>query len=80
MVGSFVFTDEEARYLKAVLRWQDTLDDEKQRAAADEEARRKKQPAGELRILVVGAKGSGKSSILTRVGHDVLLFHQCRPR
>ncbi len=63
---SFVWTDEEASYLKAVLRWQDTPPDaEKRKAAA--EAERRKKTAGEFRVLVIGAKGTGKTSILTRV-------------
>ncbi|KAK3360099.1 P-loop containing nucleoside triphosphate hydrolase protein [Lasiosphaeria hispida] len=75
MVNSFVWTADEAKYLKAVLRWQDTPEDEKTRAAAAAAAateaaeRRRRQPAGEFRILVIGARGSGKTSILTRFGN-----------
>ena len=75
MVNSFVWTAEEAKYLKAVLRWQDAPPnpEEERRlraAAAAEEAERTKnkpQPAGEFRVLVIGARGTGKTSILTRV-------------
>ncbi|KAK0719669.1 P-loop containing nucleoside triphosphate hydrolase protein [Lasiosphaeris hirsuta] len=74
MVNSFVWTADEAKYLKAILRWQEP-EDEKTRAAAAAaaaeaaERRRRQQPAGEFRILVIGARGSGKTSILTRFGN-----------
>ncbi len=76
---SFVWTDEEASYLQAVLRWQDTSpEEEKRKLAAD--AERRKRTAGEFRILVVGAKGSGKTSILTRVrDRPRPLCHRARP-
>lgn len=78
MVNSFVWTPEEAKYLKAVLRWQASAssDDEKRRrlgtAAEEDAARRRHQqvqekPAGEFRVLVVGGRGTGKTAILTRV-------------
>ncbi|KAK0613481.1 P-loop containing nucleoside triphosphate hydrolase protein [Immersiella caudata] len=74
MVNSFVWTAEEAKYLKAVLRWQDAPPnpEEERRlraaAAAEKEAERnKRQPAGEFRVLVIGARGVGKTSILTRL-------------
>ncbi|KAH8881542.1 P-loop containing nucleoside triphosphate hydrolase protein [Thozetella sp. PMI_491] len=63
---SFVWTDEEADYLKAVLRWQDAPEEAKRKLAVD--AERRKKTAGEFRILVIGAKGTGKTSILTRRG------------
>ncbi|GAB1313946.1 Ras-related and estrogen-regulated growth inhibitor-like protein [Madurella fahalii] len=80
MVNSFVWTPEEAKYLKAVLRWQASApsDDEKRRrlgtTAEEDAARRKRQqqgqekPAGEFRVLVVGGRGTGKTAILTRFG------------
>ncbi|KAK0643120.1 P-loop containing nucleoside triphosphate hydrolase protein [Cercophora newfieldiana] len=74
MVNSFVWTAEEAKYLKAVLRWQDAPPnpEEERRlrvAAAEKEAERRK-PAGEFRVLVIGARGTGKTSILTRFGNN----------
>ncbi|KXX81789.1 Ras-related and estrogen-regulated growth inhibitor-like protein [Madurella mycetomatis] len=79
MVNSFVWTPEEAKYLKAVLRWQASAssDDEKRRqlgTTAEEDAARRRQqqgqekPAGEFRVLVVGGRGTGKTAILTRFG------------
>ncbi|KAK1751233.1 P-loop containing nucleoside triphosphate hydrolase protein [Echria macrotheca] len=96
MVNSVVWTAEEAKFLKAVLRWQDTPT-----PAADESRRRlgvlrrqftdsnnnaqdyqnqqqqgaeKRRPAaraaGEFRVLVIGARGTGKTSILTRFGNN----------
>ena len=58
-VGSMHWSDEEAKLMKAIFTWEET-----------EEARRrppKPDTVGELRILVIGAKGTGKTSILTRV-------------
>ena len=67
---SFVWSDEEASFLKAVLRWQDREAEATRRKAAIEAERRKKT-VGEFRILVVGAKGSGKTSLLTRVNRQI---------
>ena len=80
-MGSIIFSDEEARYVKVLLRWQDsTFDHEKAKRElkglleAKAEAQRK-QPVGELRILVAGAKGTGKTSILTKVNPDPPCIH-----
>ncbi|KAK3373403.1 P-loop containing nucleoside triphosphate hydrolase protein [Lasiosphaeria ovina] len=102
MVNSVVWTAEEAKYLKALLRWQDAApprrpeDERRPRTAAaapvtasEVERRRQKQqqseqvprpipqsqqksqqPVGEFRVLVVGARGTGKTAILTRFGQD----------
>jgi hypothetical protein len=74
MVNSLVWTAEEAKYLKAVLRWHDSTSDEKRARRAEEEASRRRRrqqeqekPAGEFRVLVIGARGTGKTAILTRV-------------
>ncbi|KAK3370207.1 P-loop containing nucleoside triphosphate hydrolase protein [Podospora didyma] len=76
MVNSRIWTAEEAKYLKAILQWQESPrsdDEKKKRQASVEEAERKRQkqqqqPTGEFRVLVIGARGSGKTSILTRFG------------
>ncbi|KAJ4306179.1 hypothetical protein N0V88_000975 [Collariella sp. IMI 366227] len=69
---SLVFTADEAKYLKAILRWQAAPDDERKRQ--EEERRRQQQkPAGEFRILVVGGRGTGKTALLTRLGKDIFL-------
>ncbi|KAK3684886.1 P-loop containing nucleoside triphosphate hydrolase protein [Podospora appendiculata] len=69
MVDSFVWTDEEARYIKAVFRWKDADDDAARRQTEHRRHEQQQQkPAGEFRVLVVGAKGTGKTSILTRFG------------
>lgn len=76
-MGSVIFTDEEARYIKAMLGWQDPilLDNERRRSKLNGEAdARTKQPVGEFRILVAGAKGVGKTSILTRVRGPSLMI------
>lgn len=86
MVNSFVWTAEEAKYLKAVLRWQDAPanPEEEQRlraaaAAVEEAERNKRKPVGEFRILVIGAKGVGKTSILTRFGNNTFLGEESPP-
>ena len=58
-MGSMHWTDEEAKLMKAIFTWEDA------------EAERRKPPkpdtVGDLKILVIGAKGTGKTSVLTRV-------------
>jgi len=84
MPASFLWTAEEARYLKAVLRWEDDApsDSEADIATAEKgadsqlqqqqqnqtqnEQQQQQTPESEFRILVVGAKGVGKSSILSQ--------------
>jgi len=58
-MGSMHWTDEEAKLMKAIFSWED----------AEAERRRPPKPdtVGELRILVLGAKGTGKTSVLKRV-------------
>ncbi|KAK4156247.1 ras-related and estrogen-regulated growth inhibitor-like protein [Chaetomidium leptoderma] len=73
MVNSLlVWSAEEAKYLKAIFRWQETADDDKRRRQAEEAERRQQQeqqkPAGEFRVLVIGGRGTGKTAILTRFG------------
>jgi GTPase SAR1 family protein len=53
------WTDEEAKFIKAVVSWNDSLEPKK--------VPEKKDTVGELRIVVIGAKGTGKTAILTRV-------------
>lgn len=65
-MGSMVWTSDEARYLKAIFTWQDRFDDEQdggnrvQTAAA-------RACIGDFRVLLIGAKGVGKTALLTRV-------------
>lgn len=68
IMGSMHWTDEESRYLKAIFTWQDRSNEEKA-AARKAAAEAKKHAVGEFRILVIGAKGTGKTSILTKVGY-----------
>ncbi|KAL2115750.1 hypothetical protein VTJ04DRAFT_10005 [Mycothermus thermophilus] len=79
VVNSLVFSPEEAKYLKAIFRWTETSspsdDPDEWRRRQEEEDEKKRQqllqqkPAGELRILVIGAKGTGKSALLTWFAH-----------
>ncbi|KAL1835564.1 hypothetical protein VTJ49DRAFT_6454 [Mycothermus thermophilus] len=94
-VNSLVFSPEETKYLKAIFRWTEShlpSDDEAEQRRRDEEEKRKHQlqqkPAGELHILVIGAKGAGKTALLTRFASgtfgndpalpDPLYEHGCR--
>lgn len=65
-----VWTDEERRYLRRLLS-HDFLssNDELRRALTNGRMNGApaKKPVGEFRILVIGAKGTGKTSLLTRV-------------
>lgn len=66
---SMIFTDEEARYLKAVLKWQEKTPegDLANWMLNGLRVPVKNTPVGEFRILVIGAQGVGKTSILTQV-------------
>ncbi|KAK4113946.1 hypothetical protein N656DRAFT_608115 [Canariomyces notabilis] len=82
MVNSLVWTAEEAKFLKAVLRWQASAppseDEKRRRLWAEEDAMRRRRqqqqaqakPVGEFRVLVIGGRGTGKTAILTRFGQD----------
>ncbi|KAH6631031.1 hypothetical protein B0J18DRAFT_455135 [Chaetomium sp. MPI-SDFR-AT-0129] len=77
MVNSLVWSAEEAKYLQAIFRWQETTgpsEDERRRRHEEERRRLEEQkPAGEFRVLVIGGKGTGKTAVLTRFGQGV--FH-----
>lgn len=68
-----LWTEEEARYLRAVLSWETLrIRDSQLGLSLENSVRRKPEvnrrpPVGEFRILVIGAKWTGKTSILTRV-------------
>lgn len=67
-MSSMIFTDEEARYLRAVLKWQEKLPEDNVTSWMLNGMRiPEKKPVGEFRILVIGAQGVGKTSILTTV-------------
>jgi polynucleotide 5'-kinase involved in rRNA processing len=74
-MGSHAFSDEEAQYLKRILSWQDNTNPRREaarrRAALAnrqiEAEEKREKPVGEFRIVVIGAKGTGKTAILTRV-------------
>lgn len=76
-----VWTDEEKRYLRRLLS-HDFLSssDEIRRALTNRQLNGApnvaKKPVGEFRILVMGARGTGKTSLLTRVSSIV---HQRHP-
>lgn len=64
-----IFSEEEARYLRAVLKWQEKSSEDSSSIWMLNGLRmpEKKKPVGEFRILVIGAQGVGKTSILTKV-------------
>jgi hypothetical protein len=67
---SMVWSEEEEKYLKALLSFNSATNGTK--PAEPKGAARKKEkqapPVGEFKILIVGAKGCGKTSILEKVG------------
>ena len=79
-MGSTVWTDEESQYIKAMLNWKekpeplDSARSSRVIGSAPETAIAK-QPVGEFRILVIGAKGVGKTSIITRVTQAFLVVY-----
>ncbi|KAI1491781.1 P-loop containing nucleoside triphosphate hydrolase protein [Biscogniauxia mediterranea] len=82
-MSSVAWSEEETRYFRALLSWDPSK-------AIDDSVRTphplyEKPPAGEFRILIVGAKGCGKTSLLTRFRHGTFPRrpeheHGCRHR
>ncbi|KAI6387498.1 hypothetical protein MCOR23_011103 [Pyricularia oryzae] len=78
-MGSMQWTDEEANYLKAIFTWQEvqgddmTSDRTSRLSQFEAQNRRPAEAKGEgktesnFRVLIVGAKGCGKTSVLTRI-------------
>jgi SpoVK/Ycf46/Vps4 family AAA+-type ATPase len=73
-LDSIVWTEEETHYLRAVMSWESMRPEDIDKRRRRKEIHRvmsrpavPKPPVGEFRILVIGAKGTGKTSILTRV-------------
>jgi GTPase SAR1 family protein len=64
--NSIVWSEEETRYLKALLTFNPGTEEEAKRKKVVEE---QQQPVGEFRVLFIGAKGCGKTSILTKVNN-----------
>lgn len=70
-MNSIIFNEDEARYLQAILRHLDKPPDSNSRASWIFSGiyfpERKTKPVGEFRILVIGAKGVGKTCLLKEV-------------
>lgn len=67
---SIVWSEEESNYLRALLAWEEPIPDSvlnRRLGEARSKPAERKRPVDEFRVLVVGAKGTGKTSILTRV-------------
>ena len=64
-----VWTDEERRYLRRLLShdFSPSSDEARRTPLGDRTAQDDRKPAGEFKVLVLGAKGTGKTSVLTRV-------------
>lgn len=78
LISSFVFTPEEAKYLKAVLRWnaapEDTPSQRRPQAPAPSPPPHAPPPpppppnnTPQLRLLILGAPSVGKTTLLNRV-------------
>lgn len=77
--NSIVWSEEEARYLKALLSFDSVTNGTgptKPKVAKEEEKR--PPPIAEFKILVVGAKGCGKTSILEQVGLRIRIIPDSR--
>ncbi|KAI5922722.1 P-loop containing nucleoside triphosphate hydrolase protein [Camillea tinctor] len=66
-MSSVAWSEEETRYFRALLSWDPSkaIDD----STGMPPALYEKPPVGEFRVLIVGAKGCGKTSLLTRFRH-----------
>lgn len=64
-MASMLWTDEESRYVRAIFKWQDRLKGDRA-SMAWSRATAAQTNAGELRVLLIGPKGVGKTAILTR--------------
>ena len=70
-MGSMHWTAEESRYLKAIFSWQDRFDDEQDSGMrARGAAAASTASVGDMRVLVMGAPGVGKTALLTRFCGD----------
>ncbi|TLD13580.1 uncharacterized protein PgNI_03343 [Pyricularia grisea] len=81
-MGSMQWTDEEANYLKAIFTWQeihgdDRISDRTSRLSQFEAQNRRStnvksegKTESDFRVLIVGTKGCGKTSVLTRFALD----------
>jgi hypothetical protein len=69
-MASMIFSDDEAKYLRAVLNWQEKPPDDKRAGWMLGLRGPERKPAGEFRVLVIGAKGVGKTSILKKVSES----------
>lgn len=92
-MASMIFSDEEVKYLRAVLKWQEKPPDDNRASWMLGLRMPEKKPVGEFRVLVIGAKGVGKTSILKKVSqvlsqsgdlinsyYVAVVLHRCFPR
>lgn len=65
MEDSMIFTEEEIRYYQALLAWEPSDDEEDD--VLEDQPYVSESPVGQFMVLVLGAKGCGKTSMLERV-------------
>lgn len=70
-MASMIFSDDEVKYLRAVLKWQEKNTDDNRASWMLGLHSPEKKPVAEFRILVIGSKGAGKTSILKKVRKGV---------
>lgn len=69
-MSSMIFSDDEARFLRLVLRLAEKPPDDNKASWMTKGLRmteKKAKSAGEFRVLVIGDRGVGKTSLLTKV-------------
>ncbi len=66
-MGSMYWTADEARYLQAIFSWQDRQADELNGRGGRLRDASAHMHGGDFRVLLIGAKGVGKTALLTRV-------------
>lgn len=70
-MASMIFSDDKVKYLRAVLKWQEKNTDDNRASWMLGLRSPEKKPVAEFRILVIGSKGVGKTSILKKVWKGV---------
>lgn len=68
-MSSMIFSDDEARFLRLVLRLAERPPDDNRSSWMMNGlymSEKKTKPVGELRILVIGGRGVGKTSLLAK--------------
>lgn len=86
-MNSIVFTDDEARYLRFLMRHIEKPPDETRASWMSNVPSKEFEPVGEFNTLVIGAPGVGKTSLLekvsatwtTKINCYLICFYQGKP-